>query len=317
MKRHSTNHRSTTPDHASRFPFDRLRLPMLVIVAGGLLGTTMGGCVSQKRYDELDQTNRALQEQNARLLGSAQQTAQSIEMESSSNEDLRSAVSARDALIARLEGDLAAERQARQGDLAEFEAIINELDVTVIDPATDRALAQLARENSDLVSYDPERGMLRFNSDLTFDSGSDVVKDGAMASLRRLAGVLRGVGATYDLDIVGHTDSQRPSANTQRRHPTNVHLSAHRAISVRRALTEMGVPATKMRVAGWGEHRPAVANNPSGGTAANRRVEIFLSKSTATGGALASPQRTPTTASPTNVPIDRERSTRPRVDTVK
>lgn len=290
-----------------------LRVPLVVSLAGSVLVPMLGGCVSQKKYDELDRTNRALQEQNAQLRTASQQNAQAIDLESGSNQQLRRAVADRDALIAKLEGELAAERQARQGDLAQFEAIINDLDVTVIDPATDRALAQLARENPDLVSYDAERGMLRFNSDLTFDSGSAVVRDGARASLTRLAGVLGTVGAAYDLDIVGHTDNQRPSANTQRQHPTNVHLSAHRAIAVREVLRELGVPAGKMRVAGWGEHRPLVPNNPSGGTAPNRRVEIFLSRSTGGADTLGTTRQNPAT----NVPVDRSRSPRPTVDTVK
>ena len=77
-----------------------------------------------------------------------------------------------------------------------------------------------------------------------------------------------------------HTDSQNPSANTQRRHPTNMHLAAHRAIAVRGTLRNQGVPASRMFVAGWGEHRPIIENNERGGTAENRRVELFLMRST-------------------------------------
>jgi len=43
------------------------------------------------------------------------------------------------------------------------------------------------------------------------------------------------------------------------------------------------VPPDKMMVAGWGEFRPAVPNSgPKGNTPQNRRVEIYLTRSTAT-----------------------------------
>lgn len=45
----------------------------------------------------------------------------------------------------------------------------------------------------------------------------------------------------------------------------------------------MGVAPDKMLAAGWGEFRPAVENNANGNTPQNRRVEIFLARSTATG----------------------------------
>jgi flagellar motor protein MotB len=64
------------------------------------------------------------------------------------------------------------------------------------------------------------------------------------------------------------------------RHPTNRHLSAHRAIAVARALEQGGVPGDRIMIAGWGEYRPTAPNNPRGGTPANRRVEIYLVAST-------------------------------------
>jgi hypothetical protein len=102
----------------------------------------------------------------------------------------------------------------------------------------------------------------------------------------------------YEVNIVGHTDSQRISDATARRHPTNMHLSCHRAISVRSVLASMGVPAGRMEAAGWGEFRPMVANTSSGNTPQNRRVEIYLSLPK--GGESASAMNTDFSASPVN-----------------
>lgn len=260
----------------------RRSLPAAII---GLASLTagLGGCVNQQQYDEAVSEIRTLTSRNQDL------TSRLAELESQADQFRRSGSGAASAL-SQIEAENARLRQQladASRDLASLEERLGGLDFGRLDPATDAALADLARRFPGLVSYDPERGMLRFNSDLTFDSGSDVVKDSAKASLQALAQVLNAPEAQqYDTRIVGHTDSQRVSAATAARHPTNVHLSAHRAISVRRELMGLGVPEARMQVAGWGEFRPAVPNNPSGNTPQNRRVEVFLVRGT--GGAVSS-----------------------------
>ncbi|MCA9300137.1 MAG: OmpA family protein, partial [Phycisphaerales bacterium] len=69
------------------------------------------------------------------------------------------------------------------------------------------------------------------------------------------------------------------------RHPTNMHLSCHRAISVRRELIGMGVSSQKILAAGWGEMRPLVPNASNGNTPQNRRVEIYLRSGSSFAGA--------------------------------
>lgn len=236
-------------------------------------GAGLTGCVSQGEYDKLWETNRSLTDQlqrtqsnldacraqNAALTGSAGDASGVIANLTSENERLRDQLS-----------------QSMQA-MRDLEGRLGGLELGRLDPTTDRALANLARQFPDLIVYDADRGMLRFSSDLTFASGSDQVQSGGADALARLATVLTSNEAQgYDVVIVGHTDSQRISASTAQRHPTNMHLSAHRAISVRRVLGDRGVAWERIQAAGWGEHRPAVPNNPNGGTAENRRVEIYL-----------------------------------------
>ena len=83
-------------------------------------------------------------------------------------------------------------------------------------------------------------------------------------------------GSGYIARIVGHTDNVpigRPE--TKAKHPTNWHLSVHRAIAVKDLLTRTGVDPSRMSVAGYGEHRP-IAPNSAKGNDLNRRVEIYL-----------------------------------------
>lgn len=237
------------------------------------LAGTLTGCVSQAEYDRLWETNRSLtdrlssvqgeldsmQAQNSSLTGSAGGASSTIASLTDENQRLRQ--------------QLNQSLQAMQG----LESRLGSLELNRLDPSTDRALSNLAAQYPDLVEYDGDRGMLRFASDLTFGSGSDQVQAGGAEALTKLASVLQSTDATnYDVVIVGHTDSQRISSSTARRHPTNMHLSAHRAISVRNVMGEQGVAWERMQAAGWGQYRPSVANNAKGGTADNRRVEIFL-----------------------------------------
>ncbi len=278
---------------------------LLVTVAG--LGT---GCVSQQEYDRLYETNQSLRSQNQDL----QNRLGTLE---SNNSQLQGSAGDAQGVIGRLRGEnsnLRDQLAASQNAFASLEDRMNSLSIVQLDPATDRALSDLASEYPDMIVYDGERGMLRFVSDLTFASGSDQVQSSALESLKTLASVLSNNAASkYDVEIVGHTDDEKPGANTRRNHPTNMHLAAHRAISVRRALGDAGLDWSRMSVMGWGEHRPIIANNPGKGTPANRRVEIYLVPSTRN-EALSSPSID--NVAPSNNssrPVD----TRPKIDPTK
>ena len=109
--------------------------------------------------------------------------------------------------------------------------------------------------------------------------------------------------ARYELHIVGYTDSQAISSGTAQRHPTNTHLSVHRAISVKQKLSSLGVPVDRLLVAGWGESHPAVPNSASGNTPQNRRVEIYFRPESVAGGTTVTSSEADTQASPAR-PLD-------------
>jgi flagellar motor protein MotB len=194
----------------------------------GVLGLTLGGCNS---------SNTALGEANRALTDRV--TALTQENESLKNlvQQLQSAMTARDKAISDLQLALNAARDQN----AQFASQLGEIDErfknmkfgSLLDPSTDSALAELARQHSDLLEYDAARGLIRFKSDVTFDSGSDKVREGAKSTLAQLAGILNSAAAGYDIRVVGHTDSQRLNPATAQKHTTNLRLSADRAISVR------------------------------------------------------------------------------------
>jgi len=131
----------------------------------------------------------------------------------------------------------------------------------------------------DMVTYDPNRGIVRFKSDLTFDPGSDIVAPSAAEAVKALAAILNSQEAKkFDIIVAGHTDDIRiAKPETREKHPTNWHLSVHRAISVEDVLESSGVEPKRLSVRGFGEYRPIEANLPDKkGNPKNRRVEIYI-----------------------------------------
>lgn len=240
-----------------------------------LCAAGLTGCVGQGEYDNLYETNAALKNRNAELTRERDEFKNSLDL-------LRSRLGSGEGAMSSLEKQLAEMTRQRDQAMADYrnlEQRLAGLSFGPVDADTDAALKALADQYPDLIRYDSARGMLRFASDLTFDSGSDVVKSEAAEALRALAQILNSSSASgYEVVIEGHTDSQRISKGTAQRHPTNRHLSVHRSISVINELANMNVNPGRLMAAGWGEYHPTVENSSSGNTPQNRRVEIFLAK---------------------------------------
>lgn len=192
--------------------------------------------------------------------------------------------------------ELIAERDRLLALLDEANGTINQLKkmppVTIrIKPEVSSALAGLASQYPDLMTYDAKRGMIRLKSDLTFGSGSIEVSEGAVTALSRVAGALNSSAAkSYDIRIVGHTDSVKVRQLPGRRFNDNWELSTFRALAVKDVLTDSGIADTRVEAAGRGQFQP-VTENTAKGAQANRRVEIFLVEATTPG--------TPGSATPT------------------
>jgi len=139
-------------------------------------------------------------------------------------------------------------------------------------------LEDLAKAN-DMITYDPNRGIVKFKSDLLFEKGSDKVALSAVEAVKSLCDILNSEEAKkFDVVIAGHTDDipiEKPA--TRAKHPTNWYLSAHRAISVLDIMTDNKVVPERLSIRGFGEYRPFepnIANKK--GNPKNRRVEIYI-----------------------------------------
>lgn len=244
--------------------------------------TLAGGCANQQMLDQAREENRSLKNRINELQADNAQLKTENELMQRQRVSQEQALAAANALNKELRDKLGLTSEEYRALLARLET----MKFGDIDPITDQALRDLARAHPDLITYDSDLGRLRFASDLTFDSGQDRVKEAAKQSLAALARILKtGPASGYEVMILGHTDAQPISANTAKNHPTNMHLSCHRAIAVRQELIGQGIDKGKMFAAGWGEERPIAPAGPRGESAANRRVEIYLMRSTATASA--------------------------------
>lgn len=261
----------------------------LGLFCAALCGLSMVGCANTT-VDNLETTNRTLKERNNTLQADLEEARAEADILRTQRREADATISQQNEQITALRTQLA----GANDKFNQFNDRLTGIEFADLDPETDAALRDIAARFPNTVTYDASKGMLRFSSDLTFDSGSDAVRPEAEESLGALAEVLMTTsGASYEIHIVGHTDSQRIGSATAQWHPTNLHLACHRAISVRRFLINSGVPPQKVMAAGWGEHRPVVPNTGTGNTPQNRRVEIFLTKSSEGFAGGAVPTNTP------------------------
>jgi chemotaxis protein MotB len=174
---------------------------------------------------------------------------------------------------------------AMQKSLDDKDKLIAELQKRVLTggvalpPELNSLLEKFAQDYPNLVTYDKERGIVKFSSDLLFNKGSDEVTTSAAAAVKSLCGIMNSSEAlNFDIIVAGHTDDipiQKPE--TLKLHPSNWHLSVHRAIAVEKIMETSSIDPKRLSVRGFGEWRPAVANAPNkAGAEQNRRVEIYI-----------------------------------------
>jgi chemotaxis protein MotB len=251
-----------------------VRLSAIFVVCAGVFMVT--GCDSQmqdlriqnetqqRRIDELQAELAAatLQlEQLKKQLATAQQ-AGGVEVETLQQK------------IAALEEDLAKKKEL----IASMQQRLL-MGGAVLPVELSTMLEDFAKSQPDLVTYDASRGVVKFKSDLLFDKGSDTVAASAAVAVKSLCGILNSTeGKKFDIIVAGHTDDiPILKAETRAKHPTNWHLSVHRAIAVLNLMENDGVESKRLSARGFGEFRPIAENKPGkGGNPQNRRVEIYI-----------------------------------------
>lgn len=121
--------------------------------------------------------------------------------------------------------------------------------------------------------------ILRFEDMLLFDIGKADIKPAAIPILSTIGTQLNTyLQEGYHLKVEGHTDNL-PIQTVQ--FPSNWELSSSRAIAVAKFfIEEMDFNPTFVSTEGFGEYKPIGDNMTEEGRAANRRVEVKLTKLT-------------------------------------
>ncbi len=121
----------------------------------------------------------------------------------------------------------------------------------------------------------PDKTMrIILTGDLLFHTGRADLSPKARQSLTKIAAVIKTT--PYMINVIGHTDNLPMHSS---RFASNWELSVVRASSVARFLiNEMGMNPAQFIVSGYGAQRPRRPNTNAGNRAANRRVEIIVSK---------------------------------------
>ena len=162
------------------------------------------------------------------------------------------------ALVGQLDlaNQLKAEVEQRQAEQARREAL-------------ERALAgPLADGRITLIE-----GRIGISGAVLFAIGSDQLHADGHALIKSLAVPLRTYLAQRDeiLMVSGFTDDR---GVTTAKFTDNWELSAHRALTVTRALMAEGLPPDAVFAAAFGPQQPVASNDDASGRALNRRVEI-------------------------------------------
>ncbi|MFM1832788.1 MAG: Outer rane porin precursor [Planctomycetota bacterium] len=277
-----------------------MRRPLLLVAP---LALSAAGCVPQEKYDDLLSAYRAKEQQAIasqrevdRLRNNEESVRRQMQEYANKLAEAEGQLGDQSGEIARLLQDYETFQESVRG-LGFNEQISSELN---------QRLIALANQYPGLLTYDERNGLIQFASDLTFAMGSVELSQDARTAIGALAGILDGSGGVgFEIRVVGHTDNVPLRSGSI--YKSNVQLSAQRAISVRDALVKDGVAPDRIMVGGYGEYRPVAENGPRG-SAANRRVEIFL---LASGDAPTSDEATPETTpaapkTPARRPVDDE-----------
>lgn len=111
--------------------------------------------------------------------------------------------------------------------------------------------------------------LLRWSADRAFAGETAQPSDAAAAVWDRVAAALAS-GPAWRARVQGHSDAS--TANNE----GAAALAAQRALSLRDALVQRGLPSAALDVEAWGARAPRLPNDTPEGRAGNRRVEIWV-----------------------------------------
>src|SRR6195952_3354722 len=260
---------------------------LLILIAAALTQ----GCVSNKKYAELQTNYNTLQTKQTELKQSYDLTQRELEGSKtrvkSLEEQIESEKANRDALQDALNKCLAGNNQGNV-NIAKLADQITASDKYIKQliaakgksdslnmVLTNNLTRSLSQSESKDVDVQVLKGVvyISLSDNMLYKSGSYEVSDKAGATLSKIAKIITDY-STYDVLIEGNTDNVPISQKNIR---NNWDLSALRASSVVQALqTTYQVDPKRLTAGGRGEYNPIADNATPAGKSQNRRTQIII-----------------------------------------
>ena len=251
----------------------------------------ISGCVSNKKYAELETTYAKLRERNQELSNKYQDSQRELTGSNSRVKSLEEQISSEKANIAALQDALNKCLSSSSQGNVNISKLVDEINSSnkyikqLINAKnksdslnmvlTNNLTRSLSREELGDVDVQVLKGVVYISlaDNMLYKSGSYEVSDKAGETLSKIAKIIKDYD-TYDVLIEGNTDNV-PIAQTNIRN--NWDLSALRASSVVQVLqTKYAVDPKRLTAAGRGEFNPIADNNTPAGKSKNRRTQIII-----------------------------------------
>src|SRR4051794_23592207 len=155
------------------------------------LAIAITGCTSSDKYTAVKLENESLRTQ----LSDSESKANAARAQAEAYQRQLAALSDGNGSQSALNANLIAQLSAKDSQLADltarYEAALNRQGSAVALPAeVTNALNTFAQQNPDLVDFDQARGIVKFKTDFTFATGSNVVTEKAKTAIQRFAQIL-------------------------------------------------------------------------------------------------------------------------------
>lgn len=271
-----------------------MKTTRLFVFAAATAALVMTGCVSKKKYTELQTRYDSLSaDYNAAQVALAESRVthksyeQLLEEARRNNTDLKNQYEA-------LQGNLAQSLQQNAQGNVNISKLVDEINASnryikqLVEAKsksdslnmvlTNNLTRSLSREDLQDVNIKVLKGVVYISlaDNMLFRSGSYEISDRAMAVLGKIAKIIKDYNS-YDVLVEGNTDNV-PISRTNIRN--NWDLSALRASSVVQVLqNRFGVDPSRLTAAGRGEYNAVADNGSDDGRERNRRTEIIITPS--------------------------------------
>ena len=240
------------------------------LVTAGLLTVWLAACgPSQEEYDALANKFSRLQKEYEELEKLRGDDQDRIDELLSQNSAMASKLEDLGIKLGELDSDLANAKALNEQLKKQQEAAKKRLDTLKEMLGKFKSLIAAGKLK---VKIKDGKMFLELPSAILFPSGKASLSPEGETTLSEVAAVLAQIKDREFL-VAGHTDNV---PITSGKFASNWELSAERALSVVKFLSEMGVSPNVLAAAGYGEYHPIADNSTPEGRTQNRRIEITL-----------------------------------------